>query len=274
MSSTARTRSSGVAALRTTLNAYLRVFPASGLLKSTRTRPALTAVTVPRFPPMWTSIPASGVISCRRNSRSVRSSTSRGSRPPAPFSGGIRTSFASPTFAARIAASSRFGARLEREGRPRLLRHPDRDRDPLVPVPDRDLRDDGHVRDLLLGTRLRGQDRGDVDRRRGDAARRDPGGELVLLDLVEDLLRLPLDVHVQFQPVAEARDVVPRALGQQAESELPDQRPVRAANRFAVDRRLRSDLVEGPRHAALAARGVQGRGDDLVDRAAADEVLR
>src|SRR5205823_4643897 len=155
-----------------------------------------------------------------------------------------------------------------------LLRHADRDGDPLVPIPDRDFGDPGDLGDLFLRARLGGEDRRDVDCRGGHPTRRDPGGEFVLLDLVEDLLRLPLHVHVELQPVAEARDVVPRALRQEAESEFPDQGPVRPADRLSIDARLRGNLVEGPRHTALPARGVQGRGHDLVDRPSADEVLR
>src|SRR5256886_4782225 len=152
--------------------------------------------------------------------------------------------------------------------------HADRDGDPLVSVPDRDLRHAGDLRDFFLGARLVAEDSGDVDRRCGHATRRHTGSEFVLLDLVEDLLRLPLHVHVELEPIAEPGDVIPRALREKLQSEFSDQGPIRPSDRLAVHARLRGDFVEGPRDAGLPARRVQRRRDDLVDRASPDEVLR
>src|SRR5438552_12189018 len=154
------------------------------------------------------------------------------------------------------------------------VNHADCDGDSLVSIPDRDL---GHARDLgdfLLRTRLVAENRGNVDRGRGHPTRRYAGREFVLLDLVEDFLRLSLDVHVQLEAVAEPGDVVPRTLRQKLEPQFADKGPIRPSDRLAVHARLRGDFVQGPRYAGLPARGIEGRGDDLIDRPTADEILR
>src|SRR5437879_909409 len=261
MSMIARTRSSAVFAFRVAFTTYFKVLPASGLLKSTRTRPALTAVTTPCFPLIETSSPTSGLISCRRNSRSVRNSTRRGSRTPAPFSGGIRTAVVSPAFSPTRAA-----------GPPPVVAA--RGAVALLSGTGCGPRPAGQRCVLLLRARLVAQARGNVDRCGRHAARRDTGREFVLLDLVEDLLRLPLNVHVELEPIAESGDVIPRTLREQLESEFADQGSIRPSDRFAVHARLRGDFVEGPRHTGLPPRGVQRRRDHLVDRASPDEVLR
>src|SRR5712691_5603368 len=213
MSMMARTRSSGVFAFRSGLNTYFRTLPASGLLKSTRTRPALTAVTIPCFPPMETSIPTSGLISWRRNSRSVRSSTNHGRdlhvhflfvelalllrdlivgrveeglgpvgvhRPgvvlepdDVPFFDPVRSHW----LTARVVRKGRFCLNLTGAARSPSLHHADRDGDPLVPIPNRDLGDARDFRDLFLRARFVAQDRRNVDRRSSHPARRNPGGE-------------------------------------------------------------------------------------------------
>src|SRR5436309_2519285 len=114
------------------------------------------------------------------------------------------------------------------------VNHADCDGDSLVSIPDRDF---GHARDLrdfLLRTRLVAENRGNVDRGRGHPTRRYAGREFVLLDFVEDLLRLPLDVHVQLEAVAEPGDVVPRTLRQKLEPQFADEGPIRPSDRFAV----------------------------------------
>src|SRR5437867_7921478 len=114
------------------------------------------------------------------------------------------------------------------------VNHADCDGDSLVSIPDRDF---GHARDLgdfLLRTRLVAENRGNVDRGRGHPTRRYAGREFVLLDLVENLLRLPLDVHVQLEAVAEPGDVVPRTLRQKLEPQFADEGPIRPSDRLAV----------------------------------------
>src|SRR5438552_18531094 len=79
------------------------------------------------------------------------------------------------------------------------VNHADCDGDSLVSIPDRDF---GHARDLrdfLLRTRLVAETRGNVDCGRGHLTWRYAGREFVLLDLVENLLRLPLVVDVQLE---------------------------------------------------------------------------
>src|SRR6266511_4566676 len=129
----------------------------------------------------------------------------------------------------------RFGA---------LLREAHRLGDALVSVSNRDLGDARDLRDFLLRHRLRAQRGGDVDRGGGDAGRRDAGRELLALDELEDVLRLPLDLHVEVQSVAESRDVVARVLRQQLEADLADERSVRAADGLSVDRACLRDFIE------------------------------
>src|SRR5437773_9135749 len=123
------------------------------------------------------------------------------------------------------------------------VNHADCDGDSLVSIPDRDF---GHARDLgnfLLRTRLVAEDCGNVDRGRGHATRRHAGCEFVLLDLVEDFLRLPLNIHVQLEAVAEPGDVVARTLREELKTELAHKRPIRPSDRLPVDARLRGDFV-------------------------------
>src|SRR5207245_5151389 len=94
------------------------------------------------------------------------------------------------------------------------------------------------------------------------------------LVLVEHSLRLWLYVHVRLEAVAEPVDVVPRTLRHKLEPQFADKVPIRPSDRLAVHARLRGDFVQGPRYAGLPARGIEGRGDDLIDRPTADEILR
>src|SRR3990170_3052844 len=153
------------------------------------------------------------------------------------------------------------------------LREAHRFRDALVPVPDRDLRDARDLRDLLLRDGPVAQGGGDVDRRGGDAARRDARRELLPVHELQDVLRLPQDLHVEPEAVAEARDVVSRVLREQLQPDLADERAVRPPDALPVDRARLGDLVERPGNLALAARRVQGGGDDLVDAPPAHEAL-
>ncbi len=88
-----------------TLYLYRRVLPASLLLKSTLTLPAVTAVMKAGLFLTVTSSPTLGSISCFRNSRTGCSSTSFGSLGPAPYSGGMMISYSLPTSALSIDSS-------------------------------------------------------------------------------------------------------------------------------------------------------------------------
>src|SRR5207249_414091 len=113
-------------------------------------------------------------------------------------------------------------------------KHADCYADSLVSIPDGDF---GHARCLgnfLLRTRLVAEDCGNVDRGRGHATRRHAGCEFVLLDLVEDFLRLPLNIHVQLEAVAEPGDVVARTLREELKTELAHKRPIRPSDRLPV----------------------------------------
>src|SRR3989441_11057738 len=141
----------------------------------------------------------------------------------------------------------------------------------LVPVSDRDFRHARDVRDLALRPALVAEDRRDVNRcrrhARGPAAR----CEFLVLCVFQDFDGAGLDLAREFQLGAEPGNVVLGLRRHELQFQLAGHEAIGAADLLPPDAGRIRDLVEGPRHIALPACGVQGCRDDALDRPAADQ---
>src|SRR3989442_1953482 len=143
----------------------------------------------------------------------------------------------------------------------------------LVPVADRDFRHARDVRDLTLRPALVAEDRRDVNRRRRHAGGPATRCEFLVLRVFQDFDGAGLDLARELQLGAEPGNVVLGLRRHELQFQLAGHEAIRAADLLPPDAGRISDLVEGPRHIALPACGVQGRRDDALDGPAADQVL-
>src|SRR5207245_2247078 len=143
----------------------------------------------------------------------------------------------------------------------------------LEPVPQGDLADAGDFRNRLLRTALARCEGSEVDRGRRSPGGRQGHGAIDLLQLLEDLVGFRLDRVREPEPRTEAAHIVRRSGRRHSEGQRPQARPVRLADRLLADAGDLLQLIQRPRDAVDATRGIDRGCHNRFDGPTPDEAL-